>query len=241
MFLNHSMMGWTVLAVLSITVPVWSSMKVIQSYRTVSTNGTAQIHCFIRHQMSLTKTHPRQVPANPFSQLEDLQVTLLRGLHGSERVCSSVLNISKQQIKTQQEKDGDVECAIQIKDGALEVALSGLKATHTDIYRCEIQIFYPPPFLQLTGNGTLLHVLESANCPLRGPQRQQGQEDEEVRKEPLSVPVVLLVIVIICVLVIITTLQALQWKQGRREPIRMPPNLLLHKVDAVPFSSGNML
>lgn len=37
--------------------------------------------------------------------------------------------------------------------------MTGLKATDTDMYRCEIEIFYPPPFLRLTGNGTLIHVL----------------------------------------------------------------------------------
>lgn len=37
--------------------------------------------------------------------------------------------------------------------------MSGLKATDTDMYRCEIEVFYPPPYLRLTGNGTLLHVL----------------------------------------------------------------------------------
>lgn len=37
--------------------------------------------------------------------------------------------------------------------------MSGLKATDTDMYRCEIEVFYPPPYLELIGNGTLIHVL----------------------------------------------------------------------------------
>lgn len=41
----------------------------------------------------------------------------------------------------------------------MEVTVSGLKATDTDMYRCEIEVFYPPPYLRLTGNGTLIHVL----------------------------------------------------------------------------------
>ncbi|MEQ2277508.1 hypothetical protein XENORESO_003724, partial [Xenotaenia resolanae] len=199
---------------------------VVQPYRVVSTNGTALIPCVIRPRTSFPQIHHNQHLA---SNLEDLQVTLLRGLHGSQKICSSILNISEHQ-ETQQEKDGDVKCAVQIKDGTVAVALSRLKATDTDIYRCQIQIFYPPPYLQLTGNGTLLHVLESLHFPDQGPQRQRGEEEEEEEEEkdndeiktPVSVTV------------------TLQCDQGRREPVRMPPNILLHKVDAVPFSSGTM-
>ncbi|KAM4560972.1 cytotoxic T-lymphocyte protein 4 [Fundulus diaphanus] len=241
MFLTHCTMGWMLLAVLSVCVPVWSSMKVMQPYRVVSTNGAAQIHCVIHPRTAFSQNHLDQNLENPFFNAEDVRVTLLRGLHGSQKVCSSTLNISEQQ-ETQREKDGDVKCAVQIKGGAVEVALSGLKATHTDIYRCGIQILYPPPYQQLTGNGTLLHVLESPRCPVQEPQRLQGQEEEEnlETKTAVSIPVVILVIVIICVLVVIITFQTLQCQQGRREPVRMPPNILLQKVDAVPFSSGTM-
>ncbi|XP_043986969.1 cytotoxic T-lymphocyte protein 4 [Gambusia affinis] len=245
MFLTHSMMGWSVLAVLTISVPVWSSVKVTQPYRVVSTNGTAQIHCIIHSRTAASHLRPAQRLENLVSNLEDLQVALLRGLHGNQKICSSTLNISKN-MQMQQEKDGDGQCAVQMKDGALVVTLSGLKATHTDIYRCAIQVFYPPPYQQLTGNGTLLHVLEDSPCPVRGPQRQQSEEEERDEEESnetkpaVSVTVVVLVIAIICVLIIIITLQTLQCERGRREPIRMPPNVLLHKVDAVPFSCGTM-
>lgn len=46
-----------------------------------------------------------------------------------------------------------------MREGAVEVTVSGLKSTDTDLYRCEIEVFYPPPYLRLTGNGTLIHVL----------------------------------------------------------------------------------
>ncbi|MED6272094.1 hypothetical protein CHARACLAT_026802 [Characodon lateralis] len=246
MFLTHCTMRRTVLVVLSVIVPVWSSIKVVQPYRVVSTNGTALIPCVIHPRTSFRQIHHNQHLADPPSNLEDLQVTLLRGLHGTQKICSSIPNISEHQ-ETQQEKDGDVKCAVQIKDGTVAVALSRLKATDTDIYRCQVQIFYPPPYLQLTGNGTLLHVLESLHFPDQGPQRQRGEEEEEEEekdndeiKTPVSVTVVVLVIAILCVLVIIITFQTLQCDQGRREPVRMPPNILLHKVDAVPFSSGTM-
>ena len=46
-----------------------------------------------------------------------------------------------------------------MRGGAVEVTVSGLRATDTDMYRCVIEVFYPPPYLRLTGNGTLIHVL----------------------------------------------------------------------------------
>uniref|UniRef100_A0A3B5MF51 Immunoglobulin V-set domain-containing protein n=1 Tax=Xiphophorus couchianus TaxID=32473 RepID=A0A3B5MF51_9TELE len=140
----------------------------------------AQIHCII---------HSRTA--------EDLQVALLRGLHGNQKICTSTLNTSEHEKEMQQEKDGDVR--LLIKDGAVVVTLSGLKATHTDIYRCAIQVFYPPPYQQLTGNGTLLHVLG------RSPQSQLHLLTE--RLPFISVTVVVLVIAVICVLIIIITFQ----------------------------------
>ncbi len=52
-----------------------------------------------------------------------------------------------------------VQCSAEVKEGAVEVTVSGLKVTDTDLYRCELEVFYPPPYLRLTGNGTLIHVL----------------------------------------------------------------------------------
>lgn len=62
-----------------------------------------------------------------------------------------------------------VQCTAQVTEGAVEVTVSGLKATDTDIYRCDIEIFYPPPYLRLTGNGTLIHVL--GETPTRATRR----------------------------------------------------------------------
>lgn len=57
-----------------------------------------------------------------------------------------------------------VECTAETTHDTVEVTLSGLNATDTDMYRCEIQIFYPPPYLRLIGNGTLIHVLGEATA-----------------------------------------------------------------------------
>ncbi|XP_070771063.1 cytotoxic T-lymphocyte protein 4 [Enoplosus armatus] len=244
MFPTHCMMPWMVLTVLSLILPVWSAVEVIQPYRVVSTNGTAQIQCFIHPRPSYNQIQPSQDQSlpYPYPDPEDLRVTVLRGLHGVQQLCSSILNFAEQ-TETDVEREGEVQCSAQMREGAVEVTVSGLKATDTDVYRCGIEVFYPPPYLRLTGNGTLIHVLGGSDCPVQAAERQiadQGDEEEEgdERMAPVSVPVVVLVILVIFVLLIIIYLQALQCERGRREFIRTVP-AVLHKEDPAAFSYQN--
>ncbi|XP_054471884.1 cytotoxic T-lymphocyte protein 4 [Anoplopoma fimbria] len=238
MFQTHCVMAWIVLTVLSLCRPVWSAVKVIQPYRVVSINGTAQVQCFVKPQPSYHQIQPSddQTLHYPYPDPEDLRVTLLKGLYGTEEFCSSILNFTGQR-KQVVEKEGEVQCSAQLKEGAVEVTVSGLRATDTDMYRCEIEIFYPPPYRRLTGNGTLIHVLGSSDCPVQGAQRQtalqgdDGEDDEgDDRMAPVSVPVVILVMLVIFVLIIIIYFQVLQCERGRREPG------VLRNIDDAAFS-----
>uniref|UniRef100_A0A3Q4M2L8 Immunoglobulin V-set domain-containing protein n=1 Tax=Neolamprologus brichardi TaxID=32507 RepID=A0A3Q4M2L8_NEOBR len=112
--------------------------KVTQPYRVVSTNGVAQIQCAI-HPQSLRYPYP-----------EEVRVAVLKGLHGQQELCFSILNFTDPRETRMEQKE--------------QVTLSGLNVTDTDMYRCEIQIVYPPPFLRLIGNGTLIHVLGEATA-----------------------------------------------------------------------------
>lgn len=56
------------------------AVKVVQPYRVESTDGRARIQCVF---------HPHKNP-------EDLKVTLLRGLHGRQELCSFFLNLTGQ-------------------------------------------------------------------------------------------------------------------------------------------------
>lgn len=47
----------------------------------------------------------------------------------------------------------------------LEVTLSGLAATDTDVYRCVTEVLLPPPYVQYTANATLVHVI-GKNCTI---------------------------------------------------------------------------
>uniref|UniRef100_A0AAZ1X8B7 Immunoglobulin V-set domain-containing protein n=1 Tax=Oreochromis aureus TaxID=47969 RepID=A0AAZ1X8B7_OREAU len=124
---------------------IFLSTKVTQPYRVVSTNGVAQIQCVI-HPQSLKYPYP-----------EEARVSVLKGLHGHQELCFSILNFTDQR-ETQNSARGNE---------ASYVTLSGLNVTDTDMYHCEIWIFYPPPYLELVGNGTLIHVLGEATALAR--------------------------------------------------------------------------
>ncbi|XP_026151561.1 cytotoxic T-lymphocyte protein 4 [Mastacembelus armatus] len=245
MFLTHCVMGWIVLEVLCLSLPVWSAVTVIQPYSVVSTNGTAQVQCVIQPQPFNNQIQPctNQNPPYPFPVPEELRVTLVKGLYSSEELCSSILNLTGQRQSGVQ-REAEVQCTAEVREGAVVVTASGLKATHTDMYRCVIEVFYPPPYLQLTGNGTLIHVLESPGCPVQGAERQSSDRGDKETKEDdeteaqISVPVVVLVILIILVLCIIVYFQAGQCQQEKRATIRSVPSGA-YKVDAVEFSCEN--
>nr|XP_040056581.1 cytotoxic T-lymphocyte protein 4 [Gasterosteus aculeatus aculeatus] len=244
MFPTPCAMACVALAVLSLCRPAWSAVKIIQPYRALSTNGTARVQCFLQQRPSNHGIQPtyQRTPPYPHPEPEELRVTLLKGLRDTHRFCSSFLS-SAGQRETAAETEGEVQCSARVTGGAVEVTLSGLKAADTDLYRCEIEVFYPPPYLRLTGNGTLLHVLGSSDCPgPRGQTAQRGGDEEgdggDERKAPVSVPVVVLVTLVMFVLIVIIYFQAVQWKQGRREDVRLVSGVL-HKVDAAAFSCQN--
>ncbi|XP_070694742.1 cytotoxic T-lymphocyte protein 4 [Pempheris klunzingeri] len=247
MLLTPCMMEWTVLTVLSLCLPVWGDVKVIQPYRVVSTNGTAQVQCFVQPQPSYHLIQPSYAKslAYPYPDPQELRVILLKGLHGSQELCSSILNFTEQR-ETGVERKGEVQCSAHLREGAVEVTVSGLKATDTDVYRCEIEVFYPPPYLRLSGNGTLIHVLDTSACPVQRAQKQtahqsDGEEDDEreERMAPVTLPVVVLMILVIFVLIIIISVQTLHCERGKREIVRAIPSVL-HKVDVAAFSCQNI-
>ncbi|XP_040913411.1 cytotoxic T-lymphocyte protein 4 [Toxotes jaculatrix] len=243
MVLTNCMMGLTVLTVLSLCLPVWSAVKVTQPYRVVSINGTAQVQCFIHPQPfydQIQHSHD-QNPPYPFPVPEEVHVILLKGLYGTQELCSHTINLTEHR-ETSVESNGESQCSATLREGAVEVTVSGLKATDTDIYRCEIGVIYPPPYLRLTGNGTLIHVIESSDCPLQGARTDiahQGDDEEndegDEKMAPVSFPVIVLVIMIMLVLLIIIYFQTVQCVRGKREIIRAVPGGP-YKVDAVPFS-----
>uniref|UniRef100_A0A8C2Z2W4 Immunoglobulin V-set domain-containing protein n=1 Tax=Cyclopterus lumpus TaxID=8103 RepID=A0A8C2Z2W4_CYCLU len=124
-------------------------------YRVVSANGEAQVKCLVQPRPSHDLT-----PPYPHPDPEELRVTLLKGLYGAREACSSILTLTGQREPAVEHQGGvSVRCSAQMTEGAVEVTVTGLRAADTDLYRCDIEIFFPPPYLRLTGNGTLVHVL----------------------------------------------------------------------------------
>ncbi|XP_060945200.1 cytotoxic T-lymphocyte protein 4 [Limanda limanda] len=214
MFLT--LMGWTVVT-LSLCRPVWTASKVIQPYRVTSISGTAQVQCFITPQpFYLQQTQP-----SDSSGPVEVRVTLLRGLHGSQGLCSTTLNFTEPR-ETSVEEVGEVQCSAEVRGGAVQVTVSGLKAADTDLYRCQIQVLYPPPYLRLTGNGTLIHVPDNCDAPMQEMVQQSDEEEGEEgekEKEPVSAPVVVLVILVMFVLIIIIYLQTLQCERRKKDSV----------------------
>ncbi|XP_020493513.2 cytotoxic T-lymphocyte protein 4 [Labrus bergylta] len=230
MFLTRCVMVWSVWTALSLCVPVRSALEVIQPYRVVSTNGTAQVRCVIKPPTFSHLSKPSHSLPSNLPDPEELRVTLLKGLHGTQVFCWFMLNLT-QQRETVVEKEGRVQCSAQLGEGAVELTVSGLQATDTDLYRCQIQVFFPPPYRRLRGNGTLVHVLGNSDCPVQEAQRQTALRDEDEEEDgerlaPASVPVVVLVILVTCALLFIIYLQALQCQRGRREIVRPAPGVL---------------
>ena len=51
-----------------------------------------------------------------------------------------------------------VNCQASMSEDGLSVSLSGLKGDDTDMYRCVVEVIYPPPYMKRVGNGTLVYV-----------------------------------------------------------------------------------
>ncbi|KAG7219696.1 hypothetical protein INR49_018900 [Caranx melampygus] len=245
MLLTHCVMGWTVLTVLSLCLPVWSALTVIQPYRSVAINGTAQVLCFIQPQPSFHLSKA-QSSGYPYHNPEKIRVSLLKGLQNPKELCLLPLNLPESR-NTRVEKQEEMQCSVELREGALVVTVSGLKATDTDIYRCGIELLYPPPYLQVTGNGTLIHVIDTPKCPAQEAHtvlahQGDGEEDYDEGDERMavSVPVVVLVTLVIIVLIIIIYFQMVQCERGRREIIRSVKGGP-YKVEAVAFSCDNVV
>ncbi|XP_051565676.1 cytotoxic T-lymphocyte protein 4-like [Myxocyprinus asiaticus] len=145
-----------------IYIPLGIALHVSQPYRVEGEMGQAPLHCSFS-----SKFKP-----------EELQVSLYKGLHGQERICTAYVNLSEPYFIT----DGAVHCKGNISSGTVEIIISGLKGEDTDIYRCEIEILYPPPYLRRVGNGTVVYIQETPNCPIAFTQSQSQSQSQTAQR-----------------------------------------------------------
>lgn len=114
------------------------ALHVSQPYRVEGKAEYVPLHCLFR-----SKLRP-----------EEMQVSLYKGLQGQERICSAYVNLSEPYFTTR----GSVQCRGNISSGRVDMIIYGLKGEDTDIYRCEVEILYPPPYLSKVGNGTVVYI-----------------------------------------------------------------------------------
>lgn len=79
------------------SLPVSSAVKVFQPYKASSSNGTARVRCFLHPRPAtfhrgLPPSSDRS-PTYPHPDPEHVRVTLLRGFHGDQEVCSTILHL----------------------------------------------------------------------------------------------------------------------------------------------------
>lgn len=118
------------------------ALKVYQPYRVHGRDGQLQLNCYYHLH----------------AWVEEVHVTLYRGMHGNQRVCRSTLNHSASWQPLQDQQQGLVRCTMELRPSRVVLLLSGLQVEDTDFYRCMVEVLYPPPYQKGTGNGTLLHI-----------------------------------------------------------------------------------
>ncbi|KAJ8004427.1 hypothetical protein DPEC_G00135600 [Dallia pectoralis] len=182
----------TLLIVLCLSLPTWNALRVSQPYRAVSQDGEVQFYCSYHHR-------GQTVP-------EELRVTLYRGLFGDEEkqeVCTSSFSHNQTVFQVNGEQGGagnrgrQVFCRGQLEAGMVNLTVSGLQGNDTDLYRCAIEVTYPPPYLRVFGNGTLLYIPEDPECPALQPNRIDDTESLWTRPPLASLAWVALVLIVI--------------------------------------------
>uniref|UniRef100_A0A671KV77 CD28 molecule n=1 Tax=Sinocyclocheilus anshuiensis TaxID=1608454 RepID=A0A671KV77_9TELE len=141
------------------------ALRVSQPYRVVGKEGEVPLRCSFS-----SKLKP-----------EEMQVSLYKGLHGRESLCSAYVNLSEPYFTT----DGTVNCRGNISSGRVDMIISGLRGNDTDIYRCEIEILFPPPYLRTIGNGTVVYI-----------QGNQTSEREAVKNDVDPLPLLYAILII---------------------------------------------
>uniref|UniRef100_A0AAY4B1X5 Immunoglobulin V-set domain-containing protein n=1 Tax=Denticeps clupeoides TaxID=299321 RepID=A0AAY4B1X5_9TELE len=114
------------------------ALSVSQPYRVVGLNGTARLRC-------LFTSSPEP---------EEMRVSLLKGLHGQEEVCGSYVSAAQAAFQAR----GTLGCSGELSAGRVDLRVEGLRGDDTELYRCVVEVLYPPPYLRRSGNGTLVYV-----------------------------------------------------------------------------------
>ncbi|XP_060784815.1 T-cell-specific surface glycoprotein CD28 isoform X2 [Neoarius graeffei] len=140
---------------LIVGLPLGHAFSVSQPYYAVGRQGQVSLHCTIN-----TRVQP-----------EEMQVSVYKGMHGEEKICSAHVNTSNSHIET----NGSIYCRGNVSTDKVDLTIFGLTGEDTDLYRCEVEIIFPPPYIKKFGNGTLVYIPDSPDCP---PEHTQARIQE---------------------------------------------------------------
>ncbi|CAM4605179.1 hypothetical protein PO909_033607 [Leuciscus waleckii] len=162
-------------------IPLGFALRVSQPYRVEGKEGEVPLHCSFSIKL----------------RAEEMQISLYKGLHGQEKICSSFVNLSEPYFTT----DGRVNCRGNISSGRVDMIITGLRGEDTDLYRCEIEILFPPPYLRGVGNGTVVYIQETPNCPTastvnQSQSQRQRAELEAVKNDVGPLPLLYAILII---------------------------------------------
>ncbi|XP_075886808.1 cytotoxic T-lymphocyte protein 4 [Nelusetta ayraudi] len=212
--LADCMTRWIILTL--VLLPVCNAVTPSHSYKVLSMDGTATVPCHI-------------TASSPFP--EEIRVTVLKGFHSPQKICSSILNLTEKKEKSVINPEGG-NCTAQVNVDVLEVTMSGLAAADTDVYRCVAEILFPPPYLRFRANATLVHVIEKSECFVEPPHVQMAQSDDQEKENTpaISAPVGILAVL---VLLVLFTIIILQVRKGRRETVHVLSAMAQKRISAV--------
>ncbi|XP_056611480.1 T-cell-specific surface glycoprotein CD28-like [Triplophysa dalaica] len=192
-----------ILVTIILYIQLGLALHVSQPYRVEGKAEYVPLHCLFH-----SKLRP-----------EEMQVSLYKGLHGQERICSAYVNLSEPFFTT----SGSVQCRGNISSGRVDMIIYGLKGEDTDIYRCVVEILYPPPYLSKVGNGTVVYIQDTPNCSTAFTEGQSHRQTSEWSSMSIDAGPLLLLyaILIITSCILILQIMKIVWKRRDTGPMAL--------------------
>ncbi|XP_041117262.1 cytotoxic T-lymphocyte protein 4-like [Polyodon spathula] len=140
-------MIFKVVACISICIGWGNAFEVFQPSRVEANNsGVARLRCNY----------------NFTGKGDEFRITLFRGISDQTSVCASSFHLPNTTFET---KEGVFSCQGEASRNSVDLTISGMSSSDTDIYKCRVEIMYPPPYRQRVGKGTVIYIPEIQTCP----------------------------------------------------------------------------
>ncbi|XP_036396698.1 T-cell-specific surface glycoprotein CD28-like [Megalops cyprinoides] len=197
------------ITLICLCAPAVGALVMERPYRLVASGGEIRLRC------------PYLGRGTP----DEVRISLHRGADGADSaqaVCTSTFNHTQSLLQT----GGAVQCRGHMGPDGVELTVSGLRGTDTDLYRCMVEVLYPPPYLVSSGKGILFYVPEEPDCPSPAAQAQSNPESSFI-----ILPTAVLACFFILIIVIITvTYKLFRVRSRRREYPGLDP-VISKRVD----------